>query len=154
MRDRLRAAATELHMGDGYIVFASIRPRPSRSHSAIHAQPVAVSGPRDRPEQGSPRRHRRCREQGDDTLLDLGATAGWHFPQLPDGAYAGHPDDSEDAVAHLEALRSKGTRFLLIPGWATWWLDHYDGYRRHLKASSERAWSDDDCILYDLSANA
>ena len=63
--------------------------------------------------------------------------------------YAGHyPADSAEAVRQLEALRSRGGRFLVVPGTAFWWLDHYEGLRRHLDENAEGLWGDDDCAIY------
>src|SRR5262249_31354544 len=64
--------------------------------------------------------------RGDDALLELGGRPAWHFPQTPDGVYAGHhPADGPAAVAHLEAMRARGGRYLVLPSTAFWWLDHY-----------------------------
>ncbi len=63
---------------------------------------------------------------GDDELLHLNGRTGWHFPQMPDGTYAGyHPGDSKEAIRHLEALRDKGAEYVFFPETALWWLDHY-----------------------------
>jgi hypothetical protein len=72
--------------------------------------------------------------RGDDELLKLGGRTAWHFPRGEDGAYAGHnPADSAEAIARLEELRARGGQFLLLPATALWWLEHYDGFRRHLE---------------------
>ncbi|MBI2821052.1 MAG: glycosyltransferase family 2 protein [Acidobacteria bacterium] len=72
--------------------------------------------------------------KGDSDLLSLEGRRMWHFPQNDEGAYAGHyPPDSTEAIAHLEALRLRGAQFLLFPGTALWWLDHYEEFRRHLE---------------------
>ncbi len=71
--------------------------------------------------------------RGDEELVRLPGRQGWHFPQTPGGVYAGHhPADSAEAVAHLETVRTRGAEYLLVPCTAYWWLDHYDGLRRHL----------------------
>jgi hypothetical protein len=71
--------------------------------------------------------------KGDHSLLDLDGRDAWHFPQTEDGAYTGHyPANSETAVDHLEALRTKGGQFLLFPGTALWWFDHYTAFKQHL----------------------
>jgi hypothetical protein len=73
--------------------------------------------------------------RGDDELLRLDDRAAQHFPQGERGLYAGHyPADSAAAVAHLESLREAGAQFLVFPGTALWWLDHYKDFRRHLEA--------------------
>lgn len=72
--------------------------------------------------------------RGDDALLDLGGRRTGHFPQADDGTYAGyHPADSEEAIGHLELLRARGAEYLVVPGPSLWWLDHYEGFGRHLE---------------------
>lgn len=91
--------------------------------------------------------------KGDEQLLELDGQQGWHFPQTPEGTYAGnYPPDSASAVAHLEALRERGAQFLLVPGTARWWLDLYAEFGQHLDANYTRAWSDDSCTIFQLSA--
>ncbi|CAA9359535.1 MAG: hypothetical protein AVDCRST_MAG93-7572, partial [uncultured Chloroflexia bacterium] len=47
--------------------------------------------------------------KGEATLTRLIGRQAWHFPQDEDGKYSGYyPADSQDAIAHLEALRAKG----------------------------------------------
>jgi hypothetical protein len=76
--------------------------------------------------------------KGDDELLKLLRLDGYraeHFPQAEGGGYAGHnPADSAEAIAHLEAMREQGTAFLLFPGTALWWLEHYVELEHHLKS--------------------
>jgi GT2 family glycosyltransferase len=88
---------------------------------------------------------------GDDDLLDLGAERrGWHFPQMPDGTYAGHhPGDSTEAIAHLETLREKGAEYIVLPATASWWLEHYEGFGRWLEAGGNLG-SGEACSLYAL----
>jgi hypothetical protein len=77
--------------------------------------------------------------RGDSELLRLTGRAGWHFPRAATGAYAGHhPADDADAIARLEAVRSDGAGYLVLPATAYWWLDHYTGFRRHLDARYRR----------------
>jgi hypothetical protein len=73
--------------------------------------------------------------RGDETLLELGeGHRGWHFPQGRGGVYAGHyPADSAEAIDHLEELRSRGAEFLMLPETSFWWLEHYEGFRKHLE---------------------
>jgi GT2 family glycosyltransferase/glycosyltransferase involved in cell wall biosynthesis len=90
--------------------------------------------------------------RGDEDLLKLEGRSAWHYPQLENGTYAGHyPANSEQAVSHLEFLRARGGRFLIIPGTASWWLDHYDGFRRHLADSADCIWKNEDCSIFRLS---
>jgi GT2 family glycosyltransferase len=71
--------------------------------------------------------------RGDDTLLQLNGCRALHFPQGDDGGWAGHhPADSEEAIGHLEMLRTDGAEYLVVPPTYRWWLSYYDGLRRHL----------------------
>jgi hypothetical protein len=90
--------------------------------------------------------------KGDDELLKLEGRKGWHFPQDKEGAYAGNPADSADAVAQLEALRAKGADYLLLPDPAFWWLEEYKGFKQHLDTRYTRVSSDEYCVIYRLSA--
>jgi GT2 family glycosyltransferase len=73
--------------------------------------------------------------RGDDALLQLNGHRARHFPQAEDGGWAGHhPADSKEAIEHLEALRARGARYLVVPPTYRWWLDHYDGLREHLES--------------------
>jgi hypothetical protein len=94
--------------------------------------------------------------RGDDHLLELGAHAAWHFPQDERGSYSGHhPPDSDTAIEQLERLREKGADFLLIPETASWWLEHYDGFARHLKDHyREVTEAGEPCRLFALRLDA
>lgn len=73
--------------------------------------------------------------KGEEELLQVVGPRAGHFPQAESGVYAGyHPADSATAIAHLEALRSKGAEFLLIPRTTFWWLDHYKEFAQHLRS--------------------
>ena len=75
--------------------------------------------------------------KGDEQLVTLRGRTGLHFPQGPDGDYAGfHPLDSAWAIDHLEQLRRRGADHLLLPAAAFWWLTHYAEFREHLSSSS------------------
>src|SRR5262249_41550141 len=72
--------------------------------------------------------------KGDDELIKLPGRRGWHFPRDPSGVYAGfHPKDSQTAMEHLNALRTKGAQYLLLPDDSLWWLDHYKELGAYLK---------------------
>lgn len=89
--------------------------------------------------------------RGDPELVRSVGSEAEHFPRAADGGYAGfHPKDSADAVRRLEELRDRFD-YLLLPGTAFWWLDHYTGFRRHLDKRYGRTWTDDDCVVYRLS---
>jgi hypothetical protein len=94
--------------------------------------------------------------KGDDRLLDLPGRQGWHFPQDETGSYAGHhPADSASAIAHLESLRRKGAQFLVVPATATWWLEFYADFRRHLEAKYPvLVCRPETCFIFDLRNRA
>ena len=89
--------------------------------------------------------------KGDPDLLDVEGQHAWHFPQDEQGDYAGHyPAESGEAIAHLEALRARGGRFLVIPSSAFWWLEHYAGLAHHLDTNYQKIWKSADCQIYEL----
>ena len=94
--------------------------------------------------------------RGDEELVRIDGLRGWHFPQTPEGVYAGyHPADGRAAVAHLEEVRRRGAGYLLIPQTAFWWLDYYDEFRGHLDGRCEEiARLDDVCVVYRLGDRA
>ncbi len=89
---------------------------------------------------------------GDDALLSLPGRVGWHFPQQPDGTYAGHhPGDSHEALAHLDGLRRRGASHVLFPATALWWLDHYAQLNDHLRRRAELVVArPDTCMVFTL----
>lgn len=92
--------------------------------------------------------------KGDPALVDFPGRVARHFPEAPDGRYAGyHPRDSDDAVEHLTDLEGRPD-YLVVPAPSFWWLDHYDGFARHLDERHERAWSDESCVIYRLRSDA
>jgi hypothetical protein len=89
--------------------------------------------------------------KGDDALLRLDGRRGWHFPMAADGRYAGyHPAGDTAAIAQLEALRARGADHLLLPATTLWWLDHYQGLRRHLNDRYVPLLEDERCAIYRL----
>ncbi len=73
--------------------------------------------------------------KGEGRFRELPGAEVWHFPQTPDGEWAGyHPATVDDVTTELEELRRRGACYLLIPQWAAWWLEHYEGLREHLLA--------------------
>ncbi len=89
--------------------------------------------------------------RGDGELLDLYGRRAWHFPRGQKGVYAGYnPGDSTAAIAHLEALRSRGGAYLLFPATALWWLDHYGTFRTYLERQYHLVHRDDACCLFAL----
>jgi hypothetical protein len=93
--------------------------------------------------------------RGDPELLKIDHAQAWHFPEARPGVYAGcHPADSNAAIAELEAVRARGAAFLLFPGTSLWWLEHYDGLRRHLDERYRCLVSDARCAIFDLRQQA
>jgi hypothetical protein len=43
---------------------------------------------------------------------------------------------SEEAVAHLEALRARGGEFVVFPATSLWWLEHYGGFGEYLRTNT------------------
>jgi glycosyltransferase involved in cell wall biosynthesis len=93
--------------------------------------------------------------RGDEGLVELTGREAWHFPQLEDGTYAGHyPADDREAIAHLEELRERGADYLVLPATSLWWLDHYEGFRRHLERYRRSSEDRDTAVIYELSEPA
>ena len=94
--------------------------------------------------------------RGDEELLRLDGRRGWHFPRSDDGSYAGHhPANSHEAIARLEEQRRAGSEYIVFPASGAWWLDHYEGLRRHLDGHYERRFSDPEtCVVFDLRERA
>ena len=90
--------------------------------------------------------------KGDEALLRLDGRTAWHFPMAEDGRYAGfHPAGDTAAIAQLEALRARGADHLLLPKTTLWWLDHYEGLRRHLEDRYTALVTDEHCAIFRLS---
>jgi glycosyltransferase involved in cell wall biosynthesis len=92
--------------------------------------------------------------RGDEALVKLPSGRGRHFPQAPEGHYAGHhPADSADAVEHLEDLRARGAAFLVVPATSAWWLTYYGDFTEHLDRRYSRvAERDDGYVVFSLAA--
>ena len=72
--------------------------------------------------------------KGDDELLKLGSRTALHFPREEDGRYSGyHPADSDAVIELLERERAAGADYFLLPASSFWWLEFYDGFRRHIE---------------------
>ena len=93
--------------------------------------------------------------RGDDALLELPGRHGHHFPQGEDGLYSGfYPATDDEAIAHLEEMRSSGAQYLVFPPAAGWWLEHYTGFARHLTDRYTLV-ANGSCAVYSLEgANA
>ncbi len=94
--------------------------------------------------------------KGDDELIKFSSATGSHFPQDEAGAYAGYyPANGGNAVAHLEVLRARGARHLVLPSQYAWWLDSYPEFRDHLaNRYQELAREKDAGILWSLTPPA
>jgi radical SAM protein with 4Fe4S-binding SPASM domain len=89
--------------------------------------------------------------KGDDALLELDCRRAWHFPCGDDGRWAGfHPADSEWAIEHLEALRSCGADYLVMPAASTWWLERYPELADHLTFHYPVVCDDEACVIFAL----
>jgi hypothetical protein len=89
--------------------------------------------------------------KGDDALIDLPGVHGRHFPSTADGAWTGyHPSDAHQAIEWLETARGRGATHFLVPAPSFWWLDHYDGLRRHLDDRYDCVLADDNLVIYSL----
>jgi hypothetical protein len=87
---------------------------------------------------------------GDSQLLNLYRPA-WHFPRAADGGPGEALVDGEEAIAHLEELRTEGARFLLVPAISAEWLARYSALREHLDARYKQVWNDKSGLLFELS---
>jgi GT2 family glycosyltransferase len=94
--------------------------------------------------------------RGDQGLLELNGRRADHFPQAPDGGWAGHhPADSDEAIGHLEDLRRNGAEYLVVPPTYGWWLSYYEGLREHLDSRYTAVVSDERAgAIYHLEAAA
>ena len=89
--------------------------------------------------------------RGDEDLLDLAGRRTCHFPQSPDGAYAGHhPANDAEAIDQLSAVQAAGAEYLLIPQTMRWWLDFYQEFAQHLFRHCTVVVDNDAFVLFDL----
>jgi len=92
--------------------------------------------------------------RGDPEAVRLPHRSALHFPQDPQGGWAGyHPRDSRAAVLHLEQLRPRAD-YLVFPATSLWWLDYYQGFASHLATRHERVWADESCVVFRLRWDA
>jgi hypothetical protein len=89
----------------------------------------------------------------DDGALEGGAIVGRAATPLltRDGVDWGPPADDDQAIAALEERRRAGSRFLAFLWPAFWWLDHYQGFRRHLESVCRLALRNDVLVVFDLA---
>jgi hypothetical protein len=91
----------------------------------------------------------------EEALVGFDGYEVWQFPQLDDGTHAGHlPADDEEAIGDLERLRERGADYLVLPATALWWLDRYEGFRRHLEQYPHSNDDPDTAVIYDLTQPA
>lgn len=90
--------------------------------------------------------------KGDESLVRFDGRSGWHFPRSSTGQYAGHhPIDGYWAVDHLEALRTAGGAYLVLPATYYWWFEHYPELERHLRRRYDQLDSPEEvCRVYRL----
>jgi hypothetical protein len=93
--------------------------------------------------------------RGDDELLRYADRTGTHFPQLPDGTWAGfYPVDGDAAVDHLRQLVAAGASHLVFPRAALWWLDHYRELREYLEESARPIACDTElAVIFELGVD-
>ena len=61
------------------------------------------------------------------------------------------PEDSDEAISHLEDIRAQGAEYLLLPATAFWWLDRYQKFRQHLEDRYQIIARDENtCLIFDL----
>jgi SAM-dependent methyltransferase len=68
-----------------------------------------------------------------------------------DGQYWGNPPDDRTAIRELERLRRSGARFLVFAWPAFWWLDHYAGFHRHLRAKYQCSLQNNRLVAFNLT---
>ncbi len=89
---------------------------------------------------------------GREELVALGTQPCWHFPQGRDGGWAGYePVDGPAAVNHLEAQRTRGARYLVLPKAAFAWRTHLPELHAHLAGTYRAVHQDEHLLVYDLA---
>jgi len=92
---------------------------------------------------------------GADDLTDLGSNPCWPFPQDREGGWAGYePVDGPAAVNHLEAQRTRGARYFVLPKAAFGWRHRYPELFDHLEAVGQRVHQDEHLAIWDLAPDA
>jgi glycosyltransferase involved in cell wall biosynthesis len=66
------------------------------------------------------------------------------------GRYWGPPPDDETAIRELDRLRDAGASHIVVAWPAFWWLDHYAGFRRHLRTTFRCSLENDRLVVFDL----
>jgi glycosyltransferase involved in cell wall biosynthesis len=90
-----------------------------------------------------------------DAVFDVPTHPCWPFPQGDDGAWAGfEPVDGASAVHHLEAQRTRGARWFVLPRSAFSWRYRYPELLAHLESAYHRVHQDEHLVVYDLTPAA
>ena len=88
----------------------------------------------------------------DRTLLDVGSHPCWPFPQSAEGDRPGpDPVDGPAAVNHLEAQRTRGARYFVLPRTAFTWRRRYPELIDVLETRYRRLHQDERLVVYDLA---
>lgn len=66
------------------------------------------------------------------------------------GAYAGPPADDRHAIDELERLRRTGAEALAFLWPTFWYLDYYDGLKRHLSLNYQCVLQNERLVVFDL----
>lgn len=82
----------------------------------------------------------------------LGPSTGRNPRPFPgrDGVWWGPPVDDEHAISALERERAAGAVALVLAWPCFWWLEHYDGFTRHLRGRYPCVVRDDSVMVFDL----
>lgn len=88
----------------------------------------------------------------DDAAWELGPVAGrQRIPFLErNGHYWGRPSDDAVAISEMERLRREGASLIVFAWPAFWWLEHYAGFHRHLRARFSCILNNDRLIAFNL----
>jgi hypothetical protein len=91
----------------------------------------------------------------DEAQLDIDVLAGrTAVPFLEsNGQYAGPPANDDEAIREFERLRHAGATHFAFAWPAFWWLDHYAGLRRHLRASFPCVLQNERLVVFDLKSS-
>jgi len=67
-----------------------------------------------------------------------------------DGGYWGPPEDDDIAIRELERLRRAGAKYIIFTWPTFWWLEHFTGFRAHLRKNYPCALKNDRFLMFDL----
>jgi 4-amino-4-deoxy-L-arabinose transferase-like glycosyltransferase len=89
-------------------------------------------------------------DMGDPTIFYYAQRKGWHFLEK-DAVYNGNPDDSEQAIENLEALRRRGATHFVFTKNTFWWLQSYAEFGRHLAQHATLIEATPEFRIYELA---